>query len=67
MVEQPIRRRVFVLGARFSKAFFPAAPLLIDIHDGDEIERLFAEFKTAGSVLELERNRNSKRRINEST
>jgi hypothetical protein len=45
---------VFVLGAGFTKAFVPQAPLLVDDFGGEQLKRRFAEFPEALSVLELE-------------
>jgi hypothetical protein len=45
---------VFVLGAGFTKAFLPQAPLLIDDYGGDELKRKFASFPEALTVLEME-------------
>jgi hypothetical protein len=57
-------QRVLVLGAGFTKAFFPRAPLLIDDYDGDALERTFAAFPSASAVLRLERTRTGDGRIN---
>ncbi len=45
---------VFVLGAGFTKAFLPKAPLLTDDYGGDELKSKFASFAEALSLLEME-------------
>lgn len=45
---------VFVLGAGFTKAFLPQAPLLVDDYGGAELRRRFAEFPDASRLLDLE-------------
>jgi hypothetical protein len=45
---------VFVLGAGFTKAFLPKAPLLIDDYGGEELKRKFASFPEPLGVLEIE-------------
>lgn len=51
-------RRIFVLGAGFTRAFLPNAPLLNDDYYGDEVEEKFHEFPYASRILALERSRN---------
>ena len=51
-------RRIFVLGAGFTRAFVPSAPLLNDDYYGDELEKKFREFPHASRILALERSRN---------
>lgn len=45
---------VFVLGAGFTKAFLPQAPLLVDDYDGGQLRRQFAVFPEARAVLDME-------------
>jgi hypothetical protein len=47
---------VFVLGAGFTKAFLPDAPLLVDDYYGDGLKAKFAKFPEALSILEMELN-----------
>jgi SIR2-like domain len=47
---------VFVLGAGFTKAFLPKAPLLIDDYGGDDLKRKFASFPEPLALLEMELN-----------
>jgi hypothetical protein len=57
-------RTVLVLGAGFTRAFLPEAPLLTDDYDGNRLADRFASMATASRVLELERTRNPDRMIN---
>jgi hypothetical protein len=45
---------VFVLGAGFTKAFLPRAPLLVDDYGGHDLKTKFAGFPDALTVLEME-------------
>jgi SIR2-like domain len=45
---------VFVLGAGFTKAFLPQAPLLVDDYGADELRKKFAAFPEASRLLEAE-------------
>jgi hypothetical protein len=45
---------VFVLGAGFTKAFFPKAPLLVDDYEVDELKRQFTRMPHALSLLDME-------------
>jgi hypothetical protein len=58
------RRTVFVLGAGFTKAFLPQAPLLTDDYDGDRLADRFESFPHARRVLNLERSKNANGQIN---
>lgn len=58
------QRIVFVLGAGFTKAFAPKAPLMVDHYDVDSILKEFADFQHARRILELELNKNSDGKIN---
>ena len=58
------RKTVFVLGAGFTRAFAPAAPLMIDDYDGDRLEMNFERFHHAAHIIALERGRNPDRKIN---
>jgi hypothetical protein len=55
---------VFVLGAGFTKAFLPNAPLLTDDYNGDELADKFRGFQYAARILELERSANQNGYIN---
>lgn len=57
-------REVFILGAGFTKAFLPAAPLMVDDYDGEELASKFKQFSHASRLLDWERNSNEKGRIN---
>jgi hypothetical protein len=50
-------RAVYVLGAGFTKAFLPDAPLRVDDFDGDGLERVFAAFPIALELIKVERSR----------
>ena len=54
---------VFVLGAGFTRAFLPGAPLLVDEYYGDELESKFRDLPHASRILELERSRNPEGKI----
>lgn len=56
--------KVFVLGAGFTRAFFPDAPLLVDYYDIDSLLKKYAEFDLAQRVLESERERAEDGKIN---
>ena len=58
------KKTVFVLGAGFTRAFAPAAPLMIDDFDGDRLEADFEKFVHAAHILALERGRNQGKLIN---
>lgn len=45
---------VFVLGAGFTRAFLPQAPLLVDDYDAELLKRQFAGFPDAVRQLEIE-------------
>ncbi len=55
---------VFVLGAGFTKAFLPDAPLMTDDYNGDALADNFKSFTYASHILELERARNKHGHIN---
>lgn len=57
-------RTVLVLGAGFTRAFLPQAPLLIDDFYGDDLVSKFKEFPRASHILGLERSRNPDGQIN---
>ena len=57
-------REVFVLGAGFTKAFLPHAPLMVDDYEGDKLASKFLNFPYASRVLDWERSRNDKGEIN---
>ncbi len=57
-------RKVFVLGAGFTKAFLPGAPLVTDDYDVDSLMNKFAPFPHAQRLLALERQANPDGRIN---
>jgi hypothetical protein len=50
----PIPRTVLVLGAGFTKAFVPEAPLLIDDFGGKKLAKKFRRFPYAARVLDAE-------------
>ena len=56
--------QVFVLGAGFTKAFLPTAPLMTDDYSGLELAEKFKNFPHASSILDWERNRDPNRDIN---
>ena len=47
-------KRVFVLGAGFTRAFLPEAPLMVDDYDGSHLLAKFHGFKYANQVLDWE-------------
>ena len=55
---------VFVLGAGFTKAFLPMAPLMEDDYDGEALAERFRPFRYASRILERELNRDPDSRIN---
>ncbi len=57
-------KTVFVLGAGFTRAFFPEAPLLVDRYDIDPLLTKYQGFDLALRVLELEKERAEKGKIN---
>src|SRR5712691_6820468 len=59
-----IPRTVFVLGAGFTKALLPDAPLLIDDFDSAGLAAQFTAFKHATRMLELERKLTGHDKIN---
>ena len=54
---EPIDKTVFVLGAGFTRAFLPDAPLMVDDYDGAELARKFRGFPNASRILDWERSR----------
>ena len=54
-------RKVFVLGAGFTKAFFPGAPLMMDDYGLDSLLDKFQEFELARRILKLELERDQKK------
>ena len=59
-----IPRTVLVLGAGFTKAFVPKAPLLVDDFGGNELARRFHKFRWASRVLDAEVVGRAGRKIN---
>src|SRR2546425_3027271 len=59
----PDRNQLFVLGAGFTRAFLPEAPLLVDDYDCEELAKKFEPFRTAHRLLELEMKANRGCRI----
>lgn len=57
-------KTVFVLGAGFTRAFLPSAPLLTDDYNADELLKIFAEQRHARDLLEIELKRSSDGKIN---
>src|SRR5262249_5027251 len=56
------KKRVFVLGAGFTKAFLPDAPLLTDFYDQPVLTKKYEQFSYASRVLNQEIKRNACRR-----
>ncbi|MGB2694852.1 MAG: hypothetical protein WBD55_06640, partial [Dehalococcoidia bacterium] len=52
--KQVQQKRVFVLGAGFTRAFYPRAPLVKDHYGGEALQNKFKGFAHATRVLELE-------------
>jgi hypothetical protein len=50
---------IFVLGAGFTKAFYPDSPLMIDDFQGDYLLKKFEAFPQASHIMEAELNRNN--------
>lgn len=50
-------KRVFILGAGFTHAFLPKAPLMVDEYDAPLLAEKFRDFKHANRVLDWEQNR----------
>src|SRR5207247_11152049 len=46
--------RVFVLGAGFTRAFVPRAPLLVDDYNGQLLKERFSGFMRTSQILENE-------------
>ncbi len=59
----PFPKTVFVLGAGFTHAFFPKAPLLTDDYDGELLVK-FDKLPHARRILELEQSKNPEGKIN---
>lgn len=57
------KNTVFVLGAGFTKAFLPDAPLLIDDYSSEALLKEFSAFPTAHSVLKNEIDARSSARL----
>lgn len=57
-------RTVFILGAGFTRAFFPAAPLVTDDYGGAELAERVKHLEHASRVLDWERSREPGGRIN---
>ena len=57
-------RQVFVLGAGFTRAFYPKAPLMIDDYGGADLIDRFKRFTGAKLMIESEIQRNDKGSIN---
>ena len=55
-LEAPVSKTVYVLGAGFTRAFLPDAPLLKDYYDMEQIAEKFKGFDDASRLLELARN-----------
>ena len=49
----PGDQAVYVLGAGFTKAFLPDAPLRVDEFDGNGLEQKFATFPAALELIRL--------------
>jgi len=59
----PASKTVYVLGAGFTKAFLPDAPLLRDNYDMEQLAEKFQQFPYSSRLIDLERNRLSDGRI----
>jgi len=57
-------KKIFVIGAGFTRAFLPKAPLLTDDLYADLLAKKFEAFPHATSILESERSKNHNREIN---
>jgi len=57
-------RTVFVLGAGFTRAFFPAAPLVVDDYQAAELAERVRHLQYASRILDWERSRETGGRIN---
>lgn len=57
-------KSVLILGAGFTKAFLPKAPLLIDDYDGKYLLKKYSDFKHAKKILENEINSKPSGKIN---
>ena len=57
-------KKIFVIGAGFTRAFLPEAPLLTDHLYADLLTEKFEAFPHATSILESERSKNHNREIN---
>ena len=55
---------VFVLGAGFTRAFVPSAPLLVDDFSNDQIQKKIENLQYASRLFEAERKRPPEGRIN---
>lgn len=62
MTQKP--KTVFVIGAGFTRAFLPQAPLLTDNYDIDSLLKKFETLPHARRILELELAKNSDKKIN---
>lgn len=56
-LETPVSKTVYVLGAGFTKAFLPDAPLLRDYYDIEQLAEKFERFPYSSRLIDLERNR----------
>jgi hypothetical protein len=61
---RPSSSRVFVLGAGFTRAFFPNAPLQVDEYQIDPLIQKYGHFDLALRALEFEKERAKKGKIN---
>lgn len=57
-------KQVFVLGAGFTKAFLPNAPLMVDDYDGEALAEKFISFPHASRILNWERSQEPDGNIN---
>ncbi len=57
-------RKVLVLGAGFTKAFLPDAPLMVDDYDGEALAEKFLRFPHASRILNWERSQEPDGNIN---
>lgn len=61
---QRAEREVFVLGAGFTRAFVPGAPLLVDRYEMEPLVKMFRQFSKASWILEHEQKQAPPGRVN---
>jgi len=58
------KSKVFVIGAGFTRAFLPKAPLLVDYYEIDELIERFKSFPEVTNILKSEREKYNDGRVN---